>query len=808
MEDEQQQFEEHILQRYQLLEFKGKGAYGVVFKALDKQTKQIVALKKVFDAFHNQTDSQRTFREVIFLEQVSKHNNIIKLIQVLRARNNKDLYMVFEYMETDLHKVVRANILEAVHKKYIIYQVLKALKFLHSGDIIHRDLKPANLLINAECIVKLADFGLARTVQANDNDSPPVLTEYVATRWYRAPEILLGSQKYSKAVDMWSIGCILGEMILGKAIFPGTSTMNQVEMILDLLGSPSIEDVDSIQAPLAEHILESFPIMRAKNFKQYFGNVTDDTISFLKQLLAFNPCKRLTVEQALNHQYMKEFQGTETENIIDYQIHTFMDDNVKYSIEEYMNALYNHIEPKKQQRMLSQQKSSQGTPVGKKELFKESSEPSTNNSENKEQKRKIQEEFLKTKLQQTHDKFKSIETMIKNQKAKSSKQDIIIKSPSYGNKSMNVIRDNSAKVKKEGSCDMMSPQMKYKQNIQKISSQSSMYTQNLKATHVKQNKTALIKSQLDNNSKHMKSDSLLSKKTYLQYILIFLLIFNIKLNFYINFFADFVLISQENMNSKEIRPHRIITAKKRYNKLQSSFTQKRRSNYSCHCIECGSMTKLQKAVWIVIPLQTRQAKRLFVLRRLKAIANAVVFIVRYKVQAIKKAKKNRLMQSIRRTIAPKTHKSLIIQLAQTPLIELQHRISMSRKTIEDESKDKPTITIIREESQVSEKKISSPTLPKSTIASQLGKMLKTTQGFSLKPLSQMNKRMFHSKNNSSGSLYKIRSFQSYGDQITPLLIHQRKYLMPSPSHYETSKKDCIKIIETLKQKHRSLIKKR
>ena len=84
---------------------------------------------------------------------------------------------------------------------------------------------------------------------------------------------------------MWSIGCILGEMILGKAIFPGTSTMNQVEMILDLLGSPSIEDVDSIQAPLAEHILESFPIMRAKNFKQYFGNVTDDTISFLKYLI-------------------------------------------------------------------------------------------------------------------------------------------------------------------------------------------------------------------------------------------------------------------------------------------------------------------------------------------------------------------------------------------------------------------------------------------------------------------------------------------------------------------------------------------
>lgn len=121
-------------------------------------------------------------------------------------------------METDLHAVIRAKILENVHKKYVLYQytlfyfrVLKGLKYMHSGDLIHRDLKPSNILLDSDCLAKLADFGLARSVAtANQSSGEAVMTEYVATRWYRAPEILLGSSCYTKAVDMWSIGCILG----------------------------------------------------------------------------------------------------------------------------------------------------------------------------------------------------------------------------------------------------------------------------------------------------------------------------------------------------------------------------------------------------------------------------------------------------------------------------------------------------------------------------------------------------------------------------------------------------------------------
>ena len=109
---------------------------------------------------------------------------------------------------------------------------------MHSGQLIHRDLKPSNILINSNCLIKLADFGLARTVSHNEDDDS-VKTEYVATRWYRAPEILLGSTKYDKAVDMWSIGCILGELILGKVVFPGKSTINQIEKILEISGQPN-----------------------------------------------------------------------------------------------------------------------------------------------------------------------------------------------------------------------------------------------------------------------------------------------------------------------------------------------------------------------------------------------------------------------------------------------------------------------------------------------------------------------------------------------------------------------------------------
>uniref|UniRef100_A0A8C4VLE9 mitogen-activated protein kinase n=1 Tax=Gopherus evgoodei TaxID=1825980 RepID=A0A8C4VLE9_9SAUR len=210
---------------------------------------------------------------------------------------DRDIYLVFESMETDLHAVIKkGNLLKDIHKCYILYQLLKATKFIHSGNVIHRDQKPSNILLDADCFVKLCDFGLARSLcQIHEDQGSPALTEYVATRWYRAPEILLSSHSYTKGVDMWSIGCILGEMLLGKPLFPGTSTVNQIEQILINLQHNSVPCINRLCGLTIEEILPSSTPAHA--------------LDLLKRLLVFNPDKRLTAEEALQHPYQFTDQG-------------------------------------------------------------------------------------------------------------------------------------------------------------------------------------------------------------------------------------------------------------------------------------------------------------------------------------------------------------------------------------------------------------------------------------------------------------------------------------------------------------------
>ncbi|CAD8120099.1 unnamed protein product [Paramecium sonneborni] len=342
-----EEIEPYIAKKFEIIQKLGKGAYGIVWKAIDKKLKQVVALKKVFDAFHNATDAQRTFREVMFLQELNGHENVVRLLNIMKAENNKDLYLVFDYMETDLHAVIRANILEEIHKKYIVYQILKALKFIHSGELIHRDLKPSNVLLNSECLVKVADFGLARSLVQNEDDGMVLLTEYVATRWYRAPEILLGSTKYSKAVDMWSVGCIVGELILGRAIFPGTSSLNQIERIIELLGKPKADELESLESQLAGNILASINVSKKKSFAQFFIGASEEALDLIRRLLCYNPKIRLTAEQALKHRYVIEFSQPDEEIVSLQPFKISMNDNKKFTIKEYRESLYADISQRK-----------------------------------------------------------------------------------------------------------------------------------------------------------------------------------------------------------------------------------------------------------------------------------------------------------------------------------------------------------------------------------------------------------------------------------------------------------------------------
>ncbi|NXO71556.1 MK15 kinase, partial [Phainopepla nitens] len=351
-----------VCRKYEIKRRLGKGAYGIVWEATDRKTGETVAVKKIFDAFRNRTDAQvRSYCPDLGLfpvQEFGEHPNIIKLLDVIQAENDKDIYLIFESMETDLHAVIKkGNLLKDIHKCYILYQLLKATKFIHSGNVIHRDQKPSNVLLDAQCCVKLCDFGLARSLSQLSEEQPsPALTEYVATRWYRAPEILLASRNYTKGVDMWSIGCILGEMLLGKPLFPGTSTMNQIEQILRVIPAPSPEDILALQSEYKASVINHMSSRQRVAFEEIFPSSTPPpALDLLKKLLVFNPDKRLTAEEALQHPYVSRFHCPSREPSLDFDVILPLGDDVQLSVAEYRNKLYEIILEKKSKSLLKEQ---------------------------------------------------------------------------------------------------------------------------------------------------------------------------------------------------------------------------------------------------------------------------------------------------------------------------------------------------------------------------------------------------------------------------------------------------------------------
>ena len=337
-----------ILLKYEILQKLGKGAYGVVWKAVDKKTREIVAIKKIIDAFSNPTDAKRTFREVTILYELGNHENIVDLLNVIKVSTNKDLYLIFDFMDTDLHAVIKAMILYEIHKKYVAYQIINCIKYIHSSDIIHRDLKPSNILLNAECFVKIADFGLARCINSSQLDFNTVLTDYVATRWYRAPEIILGSKEYSTSADMWSIGCIVAEMYLGKPIFPGSSKINQLERIFEITGIPPKAELSMIFTGVGLSMLEPlYFTVKQRHLSHLIGMASQAALKFIMRFLELDPKKRVTAKEALEDPYLAEFHDKKEEFDMSHKVVLGLDENKMYEASEYRDKLYSEIKKKK-----------------------------------------------------------------------------------------------------------------------------------------------------------------------------------------------------------------------------------------------------------------------------------------------------------------------------------------------------------------------------------------------------------------------------------------------------------------------------
>ncbi|CAD8200600.1 unnamed protein product [Paramecium pentaurelia] len=340
------EIEDHIKKEFLIEKYIGKGSYGIVWRVKDLKTQKKYALKKIFRAFRNCTDAKRTVREVSFLSQLSNHDNIIKLEKVIKSQNQTDLYLVFEYVESDLHKVIQQKILLPIHQKYIIYQILLVLQYLHSGELIHRDLKPANLLLKKSCIIKLADFGLARCVQDLD-ETIPVYTEYAATRSYQAPEILFGSQNYSYAVDMWSVGCILFEMLTGQVMYNKEAIYDQIQSIFEFLGTPDDQDIESFKLKNPENLRFQTQLFQTKQtfrMHQILDAYDPKAKDFIKNCMKYNPQQRMTAQQALEHPYVQEFKGHFKQKLSDFKFISLKNDEQLYSVKEYQDILDKFIQ--------------------------------------------------------------------------------------------------------------------------------------------------------------------------------------------------------------------------------------------------------------------------------------------------------------------------------------------------------------------------------------------------------------------------------------------------------------------------------
>ncbi|KAG7966987.1 hypothetical protein I3843_08G076600 [Carya illinoinensis] len=293
---------------YQKLEKVGEGTYGKVYRAKEKATGNIVALKKTRLHENEEGVPPTTLREVSILRMLSHDPHVVRLIDVKQGQNKEGktiLYLVFEYMETDLKKFIRSfrqtgESIPAKTVKYMMFQLCKGVAFCHGHGILHRDLKPHNLFMDPKTMMlKIADLGLARAYTV------PIkkYTHEILTLWYRAPEVLLGSTHYSTAVDVWSVGFIFAELLTTQALFQGDSELQQLLHIFKLLGTPNDEMWPGVSNLTHWH---EYPQWRPKHLSTAVPNLDQDGLDLLSQMLQYEPSRRISAKKAMEHTYFND----------------------------------------------------------------------------------------------------------------------------------------------------------------------------------------------------------------------------------------------------------------------------------------------------------------------------------------------------------------------------------------------------------------------------------------------------------------------------------------------------------------------
>jgi len=279
------------MERYQVTKLLGNGTYGSVSRGVVKTSGEVVAIKKMKKKFFSWEECLE-LREIKVLRKVT-HPNIVKLKEVIRAQD--ELHLIFEYCEKNLVELMqeRTSPLPEPQIQEIITQILRGLTALHKAGFFHRDMKPDNVLVS-NSTYKIADFGLAREIR-----SQPPYTEYVSTRWYRAPEILLHSLRYSTQVDLFAVGCIMAELYLLRPLFPGTNEVDQLNRLCSVLGTPSWPEGER----LASAKNYCFPQYVSTPLQSLIPNASPVALDFLRSVLRWDPSQRPSAEVCLEHPF-------------------------------------------------------------------------------------------------------------------------------------------------------------------------------------------------------------------------------------------------------------------------------------------------------------------------------------------------------------------------------------------------------------------------------------------------------------------------------------------------------------------------